>query len=305
MIIRLSSFAAFLLALTATLATCQAQLVNVVWNGATGTQSWQNNANWSGGAFPNDSLAIADLSVNLGAGLSVDLGASGDITVAGVSIGSQSGAVASNIFSSGTARLVFRNEDTMVVTTGNDADFNNDTVVDGRDFLVWQRNFGLTGAINANDKGDANNDGNVNNVDLPIWQDQYGLGSDFQTPGNPYIETIGVSGATNTIAANIHARNEAIEIGGTKPLLITGNLTFEGDTTTGVSNAGLRVISTGLVATMNGTINLINSDADLAVDFRLNGDPQGQNQGTLIVNGDIFGAGKIQIGTGAILPSCL
>jgi hypothetical protein len=51
------------------------------------------------------------------------------------------------------------------------ADFNSDSEVDGRDFLVWQRNVG-TG--NMPQHGDANYDSVVNTEDLAIWSAQYG-----------------------------------------------------------------------------------------------------------------------------------
>ena len=49
--------------------------------------------------------------------------------------------------------------DPVVVPTDN-ADFNNNGLVEGDDFLTWQRNFGLTGAATPMD-GDANGDQNV------------------------------------------------------------------------------------------------------------------------------------------------
>ncbi len=52
------------------------------------------------------------------------------------------------------------------------ADFNGNGMVDGSDFLAWQRNFGKTGAIKAD--GDANGDGNVNATDLTAWKAGYG-----------------------------------------------------------------------------------------------------------------------------------
>ena len=52
------------------------------------------------------------------------------------------------------------------------ADFDQSGSVDGGDFLTWQRNFGATGASNA--QGDANNDTNVNGLDLAIWEEQFG-----------------------------------------------------------------------------------------------------------------------------------
>jgi len=54
------------------------------------------------------------------------------------------------------------------------ADFDNDGDVDGRDFLRWQRGFGLTGQTN-NSNGDANGDSFVNSLDLAVWQTKYGL----------------------------------------------------------------------------------------------------------------------------------
>jgi len=53
------------------------------------------------------------------------------------------------------------------------ADFNNDGIVDGSDFLAWQRGFGILGGATSAD-GDANADGNVDSQDLAIWQTQFG-----------------------------------------------------------------------------------------------------------------------------------
>ncbi len=51
-------------------------------------------------------------------------------------------------------------------------DFDADGDVDGRDFLVWQRDSGQTARLRADD----NNDGLVDAADLEIWQDNYGQG---------------------------------------------------------------------------------------------------------------------------------
>jgi hypothetical protein len=48
------------------------------------------------------------------------------------------------------------------------ADFNGDGVVDGADFLVWQRTYGTSG------QGDADGNGTVDAADLAIWRDQFG-----------------------------------------------------------------------------------------------------------------------------------
>lgn len=54
------------------------------------------------------------------------------------------------------------------------ADFDGNGSIDGIDFLILQRNFGLTGQTN-NTNGDANFDGTVNGADLSVWESQYGL----------------------------------------------------------------------------------------------------------------------------------
>jgi pectinesterase len=53
------------------------------------------------------------------------------------------------------------------------ADFDGDGDIDGRDFLVWQRGFGL-GAQTDNSLGDANFDGDIDELDLAVWQKQFG-----------------------------------------------------------------------------------------------------------------------------------
>lgn len=54
-----------------------------------------------------------------------------------------------------------------------DADFNNNGVVDGADFLIWQRGFGInSGATNG--QGDADSNGKVDAADLAIWKSNFG-----------------------------------------------------------------------------------------------------------------------------------
>ncbi|QDT74364.1 dockerin type I domain-containing protein [Lacipirellula limnantheis] len=60
-----------------------------------------------------------------------------------------------------------------IVPPADDADFNSDGIVDGSDFLIWQRGYGLA-AQTDNTTGDANGDGNVNDADLTIWNGQFG-----------------------------------------------------------------------------------------------------------------------------------
>ncbi|MBD14326.1 MAG: hypothetical protein CMJ72_04060 [Planctomycetaceae bacterium] len=58
------------------------------------------------------------------------------------------------------------NNGSLIVLSTSDADFNVDTKVDGADFLIWQRGFGV-GTTFA--QGDADGNGNVDAYDLPIW----------------------------------------------------------------------------------------------------------------------------------------
>ena len=54
----------------------------------------------------------------------------------------------------------------------NGADFNDDGVVNGGDFLVWQRGLGKIAQTDGA-HGDANGDGTVDRRDLAIWQSAY------------------------------------------------------------------------------------------------------------------------------------
>ncbi|TWU28476.1 beta strand repeat-containing protein [Bythopirellula polymerisocia] len=53
------------------------------------------------------------------------------------------------------------------------AEFDGDGVIDGRDFLAWQRGFGMPNAQKGD--GDANNDMFVDGLDLGVWQGQFGV----------------------------------------------------------------------------------------------------------------------------------
>ncbi len=53
-------------------------------------------------------------------------------------------------------------------------DFDQDTDVDGADFLAWQRGFGVATLAGLND-GDGNRSGTVTGADLAIWKNQSGV----------------------------------------------------------------------------------------------------------------------------------
>jgi hypothetical protein len=54
------------------------------------------------------------------------------------------------------------------------ADFDYDGDVDGRDILIWQRGFGMSGPDVERQHGDATGDGDVDGNDLAVWQATYG-----------------------------------------------------------------------------------------------------------------------------------
>ncbi len=60
----------------------------------------------------------------------------------------------------------------LVQSPGLNADFDSDKDVDGSDFLIWQRGFGILSGAARND-GDANGDGLVNEADLDLWRNQF------------------------------------------------------------------------------------------------------------------------------------
>jgi hypothetical protein len=60
------------------------------------------------------------------------------------------------------------------------ADFNSDGVVDGADFLIWQRGFGTGSTLG---QGDANGSGTVDASDLAIWKGAFG-GSSVAAAGS-------------------------------------------------------------------------------------------------------------------------
>lgn len=71
-----------------------------------------------------------------------------------------------------------------------DADFDGNGIVDGRDFLTWQRGFGIDDGTAQLGDGDANEDGNVDGADLVVWQGQYGTSPQAAVAAVPEPATI-------------------------------------------------------------------------------------------------------------------
>ncbi len=78
----------------------------------------------------------------------------------------------SRIYFGGDDQVIFKDFSVTVGTPAN-ANFNGDAVIDGADFLIWQKGVGIaSGATLA--QGDADGNGAVNDADLSIWSAQYG-----------------------------------------------------------------------------------------------------------------------------------
>lgn len=60
-----------------------------------------------------------------------------------------------------------------VADSASTGDFNQDNIVDGADFLAWQRNAGVTSNATLA-MGDGNRDKKVNSLDLDVWKFQFG-----------------------------------------------------------------------------------------------------------------------------------
>lgn len=75
------------------------------------------------------------------------------------------------------ATVLFTGAVSYVTGGSSGADFDSNGIVDGNDFLRWQRNFGISNGSATKAQGDANGDGNINAADLTIWKAQFG------TPG--------------------------------------------------------------------------------------------------------------------------
>jgi hypothetical protein len=92
---------------------------------------------------------------------------------------------------------------------GLPTDANQDGVVDGTDFLSWQRNVSRnSGATLA--QGDANRDGRVDRLDLNEWQQDYGASVAAATGGSTAGSTASATSAPESIAVDLPELEEEI-----------------------------------------------------------------------------------------------
>ncbi|MBA4105400.1 MAG: hypothetical protein C0485_06545 [Pirellula sp.] len=91
-----------------------------------------------------------------------------------------------------------------VSTPANDADFNDDGIVNGADLLIWQRGFG-TGTNHAT--GDADGNGAVNAADLALWKATFGTsGVSANVAAVPEPSSIVLAGAAMFASSALRRR---------------------------------------------------------------------------------------------------
>jgi autotransporter-associated beta strand protein len=71
--------------------------------------------------------------------------------------------------------------DLTVLPSGNDADFNDDGIIDAGDYVVWRK---FNGGPGTQFTGDATGDGNVNDLDYDEWFENFGSPAIPPPPGN-------------------------------------------------------------------------------------------------------------------------
>jgi len=138
------------------------------------------------GALTTDLATFSDL----GAGLSSVFTATLDTDTAGIfsatytlSFSDEDIAGTMNL---GDLTLMLTGE---VTATADDADFDQNGVVDGIDFLTWQKGFGVGTLLS---QGDANSSGTVDGADLAVWELQYGTTSLASVASVPEPSTVGM-----------------------------------------------------------------------------------------------------------------
>jgi hypothetical protein len=97
-------------------------------------------------------------------------------------------------------------QDTPFVDASN-GDFDGDNIVDGADYLIWQR--GLGGADPDGSMGDANGDHNVDGVDLGVWAEKFGGAPAIGAVPEPAAGTLAVVASLAGLAARGRKRTRS------------------------------------------------------------------------------------------------
>lgn len=238
-------------------AVSQAQIIESDWvSSLTGPQNWQVNANWSTATFPNDPGRVD----NMPTVVEDVVGANLSVDLANdlnVNVGGTDVTVA-GLRLGGTLGAVT----TTVSTTG------------GR--LVFE-NYELN---------------NNTDPDNPVLA---------YNSGRALIVSGGVAGSTNIISAPIFINRENLDIGSdgvnmtTNDLLISGPITFAGTDFT----SSINMEAPGRTLTI--TSDLVVNDTFTAAennppDFAFNGEFNAEAQGTIRMQGNISGLGRLLIG---------
>lgn len=236
-------------------AVAQVDLLDVWnWNSSrTGSQNWQDPANWTEAGFPDNpgyvdpneadisNSTAANVSVGLGADLNLNVGAT-DVTVAALRLGGTAGPVATTISGSG-GRLVFENFE---ATDNSDPD-NPVFPFNGGSALI------VSGGVA----------GSTNTISAPVFinKERLDIGSD------------GTNATTNN-------------------LTITGPVTYAGGAGDGTQSPSLGVdIDESLQVEISSAFNFVDTNphtdpAPIATDFSLDVD-----SGRLVMSGALTGTG--------------
>ena len=124
-------------------------------------------------------------------------------------------------------------------------DFDGNSVINGRDFLAWQRGAGVPNPSLAD--GDANGDGMVDSADLEVWQNQYGTAPITASIASYSASEIGFS------EANLTA--EVAQVTGVMPPFIAPVTTSEKQT----SDLLTELITLELLSTDHPTNRILES----------------------------------------------
>ncbi|MBX3435529.1 MAG: hypothetical protein KF847_19605 [Pirellulales bacterium] len=100
----------------------------------------------------------------------------------------------------------------LAVADATAADFNGDQLVDGSDFLIWQRHVGQGGQLD-NANGDASGNGIVGAEDLAIWSPSFGAAAVLAVNSVPEWSTLsGMVMAVAVAAVAARTRNASLRV---------------------------------------------------------------------------------------------